>query len=360
MKNVSMKIEQLGFNKWFFDEIDPTKLIDHQIARVITVNKDSYTIDNGKGEVSAEVTGKLLFSADSPLDYPATGDWVFARYFDNDSFAIISEIVPRKSILKRKTSGKKIEFQLIATNIDTGLIVQSLDNNYNLRRLERYLVMIIQSNIQPVVLLSKSDLLPVGEIDKKVDEIHALYPDIRVLPFSNEDNTNLKHVKELLVPKKTYCLLGSSGVGKTTLINNLLDGMRLKTHNVREKDGKGRHITTRRQLIKLKNGAMIIDTPGMRELGNFAVDTGIYGTFDEITELSNQCRYNDCSHTQEQGCSILAALKDGIISQERYQSFIKLNKESAFYEMSYLEKKRKDKKFGKFVKSVLKEKKYKK
>ena len=360
MKNVSMKIEQLGFNKWFFDEIDPTKLIDHQIARVITVNKDSYTIDNGKGEVSAEVTGKLLFSADSPVDYPATGDWVFAKYFDNDSFAIISEIVPRKSILKRKTSGKKIEFQLIATNIDTGLIVQSLDNNYNLRRLERYLVMIIQSNIQPVVLLSKSDLLPVGEIDKKVDEIHALYPDIRVLPFSNEDNTNLKHVKELLVPKKTYCLLGSSGVGKTTLINNLLDGMRLKTHSVREKDGKGRHITTRRQLIKLKNGAMIIDTPGMRELANFAVDTGIHGTFDEITELSNQCRYNDCSHTQEQGCAILAALKDGLISQERYQNFIKLNKESAFYEMSYLEKKRKDKKFGKFVKSVLKEKKYRK
>jgi ribosome biogenesis GTPase len=360
MKNVSMKIEQLGFNKWFFDEIDPTKLIDHQIARVTTVNKDSYTIDNGKGEVSAEVTGKLLFSAYSPLDYPATGDWVFAQYFDNNSFAIISEIIPRKSILKRKTSGKKIEFQLIATNIDTGLIVQSLDNNYNLRRLERYLVMIIQSNIQPVVLLSKSDLLPVSEIDKKVDEIHALNPDIRVLPFSNEDNTNLKHVKELLVPRKTYCLLGSSGVGKTTLINNLLDGMRLKTHSVREKDGKGRHITTRRQLIKLKNGAMIIDTPGMRELGNFEVDAGIRGTFDEITELSNQCRYNDCSHTQEQGCSILAALKDGIISQERYQNFIKLNKESAFYEMSYLEKKRKDKEFGKFVKSVLKEKKYRK
>jgi ribosome biogenesis GTPase len=360
MKNVSMNIEQLGFNKWFFDEIDPTKLIDHQIARVTTVNKESYTINNGKGEIAAEVTGKLIFSADSPLDYPATGDWVLAQYFDNDSFAIISEIVPRKSILKRKTSGKKIEFQLIATNIDTGLIVQSLDNNYNLRRLERYLVMINQSNIQPVVLLSKSDLLPVSEIDKKVDEIHDLNPDIRVLPFSNEDNTKLKHVEELLAPRKTYCLLGSSGVGKSTLINNLLDEVRLKTHNVREKDGKGRHITTRRQLINLQNGAMIIDTPGMRELGNFTVVSGIDDTFDEITELSNQCRYNDCSHTQEQGCSVLAALKDGIISQERYQNFIKLNKESAFYEMSYLEKKRKDKKFGKYVKSVMKEKKYKK
>jgi ribosome biogenesis GTPase len=359
MKKLSMNTEQLGFNHWFLDRIDPAKLIDHQIARIITVHKDSYTINNGKGDVSAEVTGKLMFSADSPLEYPATGDWVLARYFDNDSFAIISEIVPRKSILKRKTSGKKIEFQLIATNIDTGLIVQSLDTNYNLRRLERYLVMVNESNIQPVVLLSKSDLLPVNEIDKKITEIQALIPGIRVVPFSNKDQTGLQHVKELLVPWKTYCLLGSSGVGKTTLINNLLDEVRLKTHSVREKDGKGRHITTRRQLINLQNGALIIDTPGMRELGNFAINTGIQSTFDEIAELSNQCRYNDCSHTQEQGCSILAALKDGIISQERYQNFIKLNKESAFYEMSYLEKRHKDKRFGKFVKSVMKEKKYK-
>jgi len=358
MRNVTVKIEQLGFNKWFLDRVDPAKLIDHQIARVITVNKDSYTINDGNGDVSAEVTGKLLFSADSQLDYPATGDWVIAQYYDKNSFAIISEIVPRKSVLKRKTSGKKIEFQLIATNIDTGLIVQSLDTNYNLRRLERYLVMINESDIEPVILLSKSDLLPVGEIDKKVAEIHSLVPDIRVVPFSNEDNTSLKLVKELLVPWKTYCLLGSSGVGKTTLVNNLSDEVRLKTHSVRKKDGKGRHITTRRQLISLKNGAMIIDTPGMRELGNFAVDTGIHSTFDEIADLSKQCLYNDCSHTQEQGCSILDALKNGIISQERYQNFVKLNKESAFYEMSFLEKKRKDKKFGKFVKTVMKNKKY--
>jgi len=358
MKNLSMNIEHLGFNNWFFDRIDPTKLIDHQIARVITVHKESYTINNGKGDVSAEVTGKLMFSADSPLDYPATGDWVLVQYFDNDSFAIISEILPRKSILKRKTSGKKIEFQLIATNIDTGLIVQSLDTNYNLRRLERYFVMVNESNIQPVVLLSKSDLLPANEIDEKITEIQALIPGIRVVPFNNKDQTGLQHVKELLGPWETYCLLGSSGVGKTTLINNLQDEVRLKTHSVREKDGKGRHITTRRQLIYLKNGAMIIDTPGMRELGNFAVDTGIHSTFDEIAELSNQCRYNDCSHTQEQGCAILAALKDEVISQERYQNFIKLNKESAFYQMSYLEKRHKDKRFGKFVKSVMKEKKY--
>ena len=358
MKNIPAKIEKLGFDKWFLNRIDPTKLADHKIARVITVNKDSYTINNGQGEVSAELTGKLMLSADSALDYPATGDWVIARYYDNDTFAIIREIVPRKSILKRKTSGKKVAFQLIATNIDTGLIVQSLDGNYNLRRLERYLVMVNESDIQPVVLLSKSDLLPESEINEKVAEINALIHDLRVIPFSNKDRASLKLIKGLLVPWKTYCLLGSSGVGKTTLINNLLDEERFKTQSVRVKDGKGRHITTRRQLINLKSGAMIIDTPGMRELGNFDVTTGIHSTFDEIAALSNQCRYNDCSHTQEEGCSILAALQDGTISEERYQHFIKLNKESAYYEMSYLEKKRKDKKFGKLVKSVMKNKKY--
>ena len=354
-----MTIEQLGYNDWFGEQIDPAKLTDHQMARVTAVNKDSYTIDDGRGEVSAEMTGKLIFNADTPLDYPATGDWVLAQYFDNNSFAVISEIAPRKSILKRKRSGRKIDFQLIAANIDTGLIVQSLDSDYNLRRLERYLVMINQSNIQPVVLLSKSDLLPASETDRKMAEIHSLNPDLSVLPFSNKDTTTLKHVKALLAPRKTYCLLGSSGVGKSTLINNLLGETRFKTHNVREKDGKGRHTTTRRQLIKLKNEAMIIDTPGMRELGNFEVDAGINGAFDEIKELSNQCRYNDCTHTQEQGCSVLAALKDGIISPERYQSFVKLKKESDFYQMSYLEKKRKDKKFGKHVKAVMKAKKHK-
>jgi len=357
MKNVPAKIKKLGFDKWFLNRIDPTKLMDQKIARVITVNKDSYAINNGEGDVPAELTGKLMFSADSALDYPATGDWVIARYYDNDTFAIISEIVSRKSVLKRKTSGKKIEFQLIATNIDIGLIVQSLDSNYNLRRLERYLVMVNESNIQPVVLLSKSDLLPDSEINDKVAEINAQIQGIRVIPFSNTDTASLIFVKELLVPWKTYCLLGSSGVGKTTLINNLLDKVRYKTHSVREKDGKGRHITTRRQLINLNNEAMIIDTPGMRELGNFDVSIGIHNTFDEIVTLSKQCRYNDCSHTQEEGCSILAALKDGIISQERYQNFVKLNKESAYYEMSYLEKKRKDKKFGKLIKDVMKNKK---
>ena len=164
----------------------------------------------------------------------------------------------------------------------------------------------------------------------------------------------MDRVKELLIPRKTYCLLGSSGVGKTTLLNNLIGEEVFETQTVREKDGKGRHTTARRQLIILKNGAMVIDTPGMRELGNIAVDSGLEDTFSEIAVLSEQCSYNDCTHTVEEGCAVLAAVKDGIIPAKRYQNYIKMNRESNYNEMSYFEKRRKDKPFGKFYKSAIK------
>jgi ribosome biogenesis GTPase len=350
-----MNIEKLGFNKWFQQRTDSAKLTDYQIARVITVNKESYIINNGKKDVFAEITGKLMYTADSPLDYPAVGDWVYAQFFDDDSFAIIHDIFPIKSLLKRKTSGKKIEFQLIAANIDTAMIIQSLDSNYNLRRLERYLVMINESHIHPIVLLSKSDLLTAEEIEKKIADIHQLMPNI--VAFSSQNASGLAQIKDLLICGKTYCLLGSSGVGKTTLLNHLIGEALFETQMVREKDGKGRHTTTHRHLIQLKNGAMIIDTPGMRELGNIAVESGIDDTFNEIAELSVQCRYNDCTHSHEKGCAVLLALKDGIISEERYQNYLKMNKESVYNEMSYLEKRQKDKQFGKLCKSVMKHKK---
>ena len=350
-------LDTLGFGPRDRQQADPDRVAAGEIARVTAAHRESYTISNGGVEIPAEVTGKLMFSAASPLDYPAVGDWVSVKYFDDDASAIIDAVLPRKTILKRKTSGRKIDYQLIAANIDTGLIVQALDGNYNLRRLERYLVMTQDSRIQPVVLLSKSDLLSPEQVASKVDDIHGLMPDVRVAAFSNKDKTGVDEVRELLQPQQTYCMLGSSGVGKTTLLNTLLGDDRFATRTIRDKDGKGRHTTTSRQLIRLPGGALLIDTPGMRELGNIAVETGIEQTFSEITALAEECRFADCSHTQEQGCAILAALDAGEIPPDRYESFMKLARESAFHEMSFLEKRKKDRAFGKMVRTVMKHKK---
>jgi ribosome biogenesis GTPase / thiamine phosphate phosphatase len=356
MVSKHLDLNRLGISAWFEDKVDAVLWDGCEIARVITVDKEKYLIRSADEDVPAEITGKLMFSAESALDYPTVGDWVVAQYFDGGSFAIIHDILPRKSVLKRKTSGKRIDFQLIAANIDTALVIQSLDGNYNLRRLERYLTMINESKIRPVVLLSKSDLLSRDEIAAKISEIQSMAPRIQIAAFSNKSRSGLDEVKTILVPGKTICLLGSSGVGKTTLLNNLLGRLAYDTRAVREKDGKGKHTTTRRQLIILDDGGIIIDTPGMRELGNFGIETGLNATFDEIVTLSAGCRYNDCSHTIEKDCTVLAAVEQGRISRERYENFTKMRKESEYYEMSYLDKKRKDKKFGKMIKSVLKNK----
>lgn len=354
------KLEKLGFSRWFQDRVDSGKLRDFEIARILTVNKNSFIVGNGKTEIIAEVTGKFVFNAGSAGDYPVVGDWVYVQYFDQDTFAIIHEIFPRKTILKRKTAGKNVEFQLLASNIDIALIMQSLDGNFNLRRLERYLVMIRNSAIDPVMLLSKSDLISASEIEQKKSMVKDQLMDVPVVDFSNNDENGVERVKQLLTPMKTYCLLGSSGVGKTTLLNKLLEQERFETQSVREKDGRGRHTTSRRQLIILDNGAMIIDTPGLRELGIFDVEQGISETFDEIMELSRECRFRDCSHMQEEGCAVLRALSEGTISKERYKNFMKIRKEATHYEMSYLEKRRRDKEFGKLIKSIMKHKKNKK
>ena len=357
MNNIPKNLEQIGFEQRLLETVDLERLKKFEIARVIAVHKDSYTLSNGVVDVLAELVGKIIFSASSPVDYPSVGDWVLANFYDEDSFGIIHEVLSRKSLLKRKTPGKKVDYQLIAANIDVAFIVQSLNDNFNLRRLERYLVMVNESKIKPIVLLSKSDLLSGDDIAKRINEIKKIMPSLEIVTFSNENESGLDSVKAIMQPCHTYCLLGSSGVGKTTLINNLIGESIYKTKTVSKKESKGRHATTHRQLIKLDSGAMVIDTPGMRELGNFSVETGLDETFSEIISLARKCRFSDCSHVEEKGCAVLEAVEKGLLSADRYQNYIKMNKESNYNEMSYLEKRKKDKQFGKLIKTVMKHKK---
>ena len=350
------KLSRIGFTDWFAEKIESVSLDQFQIARVTTVHKDAYTITNGDAVINAEITGKLMFTADSPLDYPVVGDWVVAQILDEDTFALVHEILPRKTTLKRKTPGKKIDYQLIAANIDTALIMQALDADFNLRRLERYLVMINEGDIEPMVILSKRDLLSKTEIQAKIDAIREMNPELLIATLSNIDDAGLDELQDLFQAGKTYCLLGSSGVGKTTLLNNLLSKEQFETHSVREKDSKGRHTTTRRQLVVLDNGALMIDTPGMRELGFVSLNSGIHETFTDIESLADECRFRDCSHTGEDGCAVIAAVEGGHLPEERYQNYLKMQKEADFHEMSYLEKRQKSKQFGKMIKNVLKSK----
>ena len=349
-----MKLEDLGFNSWFKVRIAESQQSEYSLARVTAVNKDNYLIINENAEIPAEVTGKILYGAESSLELPAVGDWVYVEYFNDDTFAVIHEILPRKSLLKRKTAGKKVEHQLIAANIDIAFIIQSNDNNFNLRRLERYLIMANDSDIKPVILLSKSDLISKENLIQNIEAIIGLNYNYQIISFSNKSGDGIDEIKKIIKQGETYCLLGSSGVGKTTLLNRLIGRDTFATNEIREKDGKGRHTTARRELTVLEQGGLIIDTPGMRELGNIGVDTGLNETFLDIINLNKNCRFKNCTHLNEPGCSVLEAVEKGELDEGHYQNYLRLRKESEYNEMSYLEKLNKDKAFGKFIKSYKK------
>jgi ribosome biogenesis GTPase len=215
--------------------------------------------------------------------------------------------------------------------------------------------MINEGQIEPILLLTKSDLLSPENLAQRILEVRQSNIHCRVIALSNITGSGLDQVRQLLETGKTYCLLGSSGVGKTTLLNHLVGRDLFETNTVRAKDGKGRHTTARRQLTVLDQGAMLIDNPGMRELGNIGVSTAIDETFTDIQELSKSCRFTDCTHTTETGCSLLMAIENGELSEERYRSYLKLLKESEYHQMSYVEKHKKDRKFGQFIKSAMKQ-----
>jgi len=295
-------LEGIGYSDWFKSRVDAEKSAAHGIARIVSVHKDSYTVTKGEAEIFAELSGNLLYCAESASDFPTTGDWVYADFFDDDTHAIIYAIFPRKTLLKRKTAGKSVDFQLIAANIDVAFIIQSLNDNFNLRRLERYLVMVNESGIEPVILLSKCDLILKEEIDEIKQKVLGITPQTTVMEFSNLSRKNIDSVASFLKSGFSYCLLGSSGVGKTTLLNSIIGNDKFETQSVSKIQSKGRHTTTSRQLVRLESGAMIIDTPGMRELGSMSVDDGLDETFSDILGLSQDCKFSNCSHTNEKGC----------------------------------------------------------
>jgi ribosome biogenesis GTPase len=349
-----MKLEDLGYNNKLEKLRIENNLMDFDIGRVVSEHKERYIVKTEKGEFEAEITGNMRFSAVSREDFPAVGDWVALTIYDSD-FSIIHKILPRFSIISRQAVGQFGETQIIATNIDYALLVQAVDRDFNINRLERYLTICYSSKVNPIIVLTKTDLI--NELAKAeiIESINRRINNVAVFPISNETQDGYEALKMIIEPGKTFCMLGSSGVGKSTLLNNLSQRSIMRTDSISQSTGKGRHVTSHRELIVLENGGILIDNPGMREVGIVDTTYGLETTFDTIFSLSQNCKFKDCSHTNETGCSILKALENREIDQSSYENYLKMEREKTHFESSVVERRKKDKDFGKMIKNYKKD-----
>ncbi len=343
-------MQDLGFTDMLGEYMAAHGLSGFAAGRVIAEHRERYVVRTATGDYESEVTGNLRFTARNREDFPAVGDWVALTVFEPD-MAIIHQVLPRSSIIKRQAVGQKGEVQVIATNIDTAFIVQAVDRDFNINRLERYLAICHSSKVNPVIILSKTDLIGEKETAALVAQVRARVRDVTVFSISNVTRNGYEAIRQTIEKGRTYCLLGSSGVGKSTLLNNLSGKPAMKTGDISTSTGKGRHVTSHRELTVLQNGGLLIDNPGMREVGIADASEGLATTFDEIQELSLTCRFKDCSHTAETGCSVLEALENGSIDRDSYENYLKMEREKAHFEATVAERRKKDKQFGKIMKN---------
>lgn len=296
-------------------------------ARVLEQHRDLYKVICEHGELIAGISGKLAYHADDQMSFPAVGDWVMIDRTENNSGnAVIKNILERKSVFVRQTAGTSNEQQVVAANIDTIFICMSLNSDFNLRRLERYLAIAWDSMAVPVIILTKSDLCE--DLDGKLDELSSVSMGIDVIVSSSEDADGYRTVKDYITAGKTIAFIGSSGVGKSTLINRLAGDESQAVQEIRSDDDKGRHTTTYRQMKLLPDGGIVIDTPGMRELQLYTGD--LSRTFEDIEEFALQCKYKNCSHTSEPGCMVRNAIENGSLSEKRFGNYLKLQREMEY------------------------------
>ncbi len=348
----NIKLKDLGYGEFFETARKTLGLDSYPIARVTAEYKEAYRIiDKDRNEYVAKITGKQMFIATKREDFPAVGDWVIFESLTGKQ-AVIRKIIPRRTVLKKKYSNKQ-DNQIIATNIDTAFITESMDRDYNLNRFERFLVLVEEGKVKPAIILNKIDLISENDLNFRINQIKSRFNDIDIITTSIISDNGIQELKKYIIPGKTYCFLGSSGVGKSSLINKLLGKDEIKTREISLTLERGKHTTTTREMYFLDNGGLLIDNPGTREVGISESDTGLVHVFDEIGTLSHDCKFSDCTHTSEPGCAVIQAVKENRLDEYKYRNFIKLKKESEFYKMTELEKRVKDRKFGKFVKKAL-------
>ena len=352
-------LTRLGWNTRFADAFAPYAERGLQPARVSLEHTHIYRVFSGEGEALARVAGRLRHHASVRTDYPAVGDWVAVERDTQGDEARIHAVLPRKSRFSRRAAGDVTEEQIVAANIDTVFLVAGLDDDFNPRRLERYLVVAWESGASPVIVLNKADLAV--DVNARLDDAASLNQSVPVHAVSCRTVQTLDVLRRYLGEGQTVALLGSSGVGKSTIVNRLIGRDMLRTRDVRESDSRGRHASTSRQLVLLHDGGVLIDTPGLREIQLWETGEGLSGAFAEIDRLAERCRFRDCQHRTEPGCAVRQAVADGTLTAERLASFQKLLDEQAYQarqqdERALIEDKRKGRIGAKALRKHLKSK----